>query len=277
MTWGLAAVFFGFVLLGAYCKRFLRPLDAIVVIIFVPYCGLISSRCTDWLLSNDGTTFASIFDLSGNLVSWGGMWGSILFVLLWMPRRILLAMDIFGPAYFTALGIGRLGCLAEGHDHGKIIQWALPDKFARVFADGLAFDSSGYITYRFVQEMQAARIQIPWYAVSYGPNSRVQFDLVGMPLYPVQALLSIMDFGIAYMCARVWFREMGTGLVAGRALVLWAVGRFTLEFLRGDLSRGADLLVGLSAGQLASIVFGIFGICLLLIGRSKQVSLNAQA
>lgn len=79
----------------------------------------------------------------------------------------------------------------------------------------------------------------------------------GVPLFPVQALSSLLDLalcGTLLLCAR---RARRPGTVTLCYFALYAVGRFAVEFLRGDAIRGQ---VGiLSTSQFVSLL--VFAVC----------------
>lgn len=79
-----------------------------------------------------------------------------------------------------------------------------------------------------------------------------------VPLIPTQLISSALDF--AHFLVLCWFasRKKTDGQVAGLYLILYSIGRFFLEFFRGDLIRGS---VGtLSTSQFISIFILIAGL-----------------
>lgn len=97
---------------------------------------------------------------------------------------------------------------------------------------------------------------------TYAPN--------GVKLVPTQIYSSILDFihcGILLIIAR---KKRPSGLVAACYLIFYSIGRFILEYFRGDLIRGS--IGNLSTSQFISIFTGIAGICLFLwtLKRNKQ-------
>jgi phosphatidylglycerol:prolipoprotein diacylglycerol transferase len=79
-----------------------------------------------------------------------------------------------------------------------------------------------------------------------------------VPLIPTQLISSALDF--AHFFVLCWFasRKKADGQVAGLYLILYSIGRFILEFFRGDLIRGS---VGtLSTSQFISIFILIAGL-----------------
>lgn len=89
----------------------------------------------------------------------------------------------------------------------------------------------------------------------------------GVSLVPVQLLSSLGDFIIFAIMYRIYSNEKTRDLTGTSYLVLYSVGRFMIEFLRGDIERGS---VGpLSTSQFISLFTLAAGI-LLLVKLSKQ-------
>ena len=98
-------------------------------------------------------------------------------------------------------------------------------------------------------------------------------------LIPTQIYSSVLDFlhfGILLYIAR---HKKKDGQVAACYLIFYSIGRFVIEFFRGDIERGS---VGvLSTSQFISIFTTVAGIILLLTVVKKQkqeanISLNSK-
>lgn len=90
---------------------------------------------------------------------------------------------------------------------------------------------------------------------SYAPNH--------VALLPTQLISSGLDFLNALFL--IWFarRKKADGQVAGLYLICYSVGRFILEYFRGDLERGS---VGiLSTSQFIAIFTAVIGVLLFVI------------
>lgn len=85
---------------------------------------------------------------------------------------------------------------------------------------------------------------------AYAPN--------GICLIPTQPISSALDF--LNFLILIWFskRKKADGQVAGLYLIFYSIGRFILEFFRGDLARGS--VGALSTSQFISIFMLIAGI-----------------
>lgn len=94
---------------------------------------------------------------------------------------------------------------------------------------------------------------------AYAPN--------GVSLLPTQLISSGLDF--LHFFVLIWFagKKKGDGQVAGLYLVFYSIGRFILEFFRGDLIRGS--VGALSTSQFISIFACIAGVALVILRNGK--------
>lgn len=85
---------------------------------------------------------------------------------------------------------------------------------------------------------------------AYAPN--------GIPLIPTQLISSFLNFGHFFVL--IWFagRKKAEGQVASLYVILYSIGRFIIEFFRGDLERGS--VGSLSTSQFISIFTLLAGI-----------------
>lgn len=105
-------------------------------------------------------------------------------------------------------------------------------------------------------------LAITFYDSDFAPNN--------VPLVPTQiysAVLDFLHFGILLFAAR---RKKADGQVAACYLIFYSIGRFILEFFRGDLIRGS---VGiLSTSQFISIFILAAGLVMLTVCRKGRPS-----
>lgn len=103
-------------------------------------------------------------------------------------------------------------------------------------------------------------LAITFYDSDFAPNN--------VPLVPTQiysAVLDFLHFGILLFVAR---RKKADGQVAACYLIFYSIGRFILEFFRGDLIRGS---VGiLSTSQFISIFILAAGLVMLTVCRKGR-------
>jgi phosphatidylglycerol:prolipoprotein diacylglycerol transferase len=110
----------------------------------------------------------------------------------------------------------------------------------------------------------------------YGVETESRFSLVfpedsyapsGVRLFPTQPTLSALNFLNFFALIFLAKRVKADGQVAALYLIFYSVGRFIIEFFRGDIERGS---IGvLSTSQFISIFIFIFGIALFII-RGRQ-------
>lgn len=102
-------------------------------------------------------------------------------------------------------------------------------------------------------------IGIVFHDSAYAPN--------GLSLLPTQLISSGLNF--IHFAVLVWFtkRKKGDGQIAGLYLIFYSVGRFILEFFRGDLIRGS--VGSLSTSQFIAIFMCLAGILLVAVRNGK--------
>lgn len=99
---------------------------------------------------------------------------------------------------------------------------------------------------------------------SFAPN---HVALIPTQIY--SSLLNFLHFGILVLIAR---HKKADGQVAACYLIFYSIGRFILEFFRGDLERGS---VGvLSTSQFIGIFTGLAGLFLLLYTAKERPGSN---
>ena len=162
----------------------------------------------------------------GGIVSFGGFLGGAAGVL-WFAHRHHVSFpslgDAVAPALFLGQTFGRIGCFLVGDDYGR--PWNGP--WAVCFPD-------------------VAGSLIP------GP-------LVGVPLHPAQLYLSAMDLGIFLVTATLLRHRSYAGQVLTAAMLLFAMGRFLLEFTRGD-NAARGIYGPLSSAQWAAVAIFLAGV-----------------
>ena len=100
---------------------------------------------------------------------------------------------------------------------------------------------------------------ITFHESEFAPNN--------VPLIPTEIYSSVLDFAHFALLLFIASRKKKDGQVAACYLIFYSIGRFTLEFFRGDLIRGS---VGvLSTSQFISLFTGAAGIIILIL-RSKK-------
>lgn len=110
--------------------------------------------------------------------------------------------DCGAPAVALGIAIGRLGCLAAGCDYGRPahLPWSV------TFHDPVAAQLTG----------------VP----------------LGIPLHPSQLYESFYEFGVFLVLLLLSRKAQKPGHIFWTFAVLYSMGRFVLEFFRGDVDRG---------------------------------------
>jgi len=174
----------------------------------------------------------------GGLIFYGGFVAASAAVVFFVRRHKVPMASLFDFVVTSvplAHAFGRIGCFLNGCCFGSCTK-AVPHV-------------------RFPQH------SIPWY--SQIREGRIASNAaLSNPVHPVQlyeAAFNILVYGVV-----VWlFRRKGRpGMVTGVYLVLYAIGRFSLEFMRGDR---ADRLavMQLSIGQFVSLFVLLAGLAVL--------------
>lgn len=106
----------------------------------------------------------------------------------------------------------------------------------------------------------------------YGEETTSSFHLIfhtsdfapnNVALIPTQPISSVLNFLNFFALITISKRTKADGQVAGFYLVFYSVGRFILEFFRGDLARGQ---VGpLSTSQFIAIFMFLIGLAIIII------------
>ncbi|MBW1645977.1 MAG: prolipoprotein diacylglyceryl transferase [Deltaproteobacteria bacterium] len=161
-----------------------------------------------------------LFLWQGGLVFYGGFLAAV-GAVAWRVHRQRLPFwrlaDLAAPALVLAQAVGRLGCLAAGCCYGKVCH--LP------------------LAVRFSDPASLAPLQTP--------------------LYPTQ-VFHLLANGLIFMVL-LWRRRRRRylGQVAVYYLLLYPLGRFTIEFFRGDPRGG---WAGLSTSQWISMAVFALGV-----------------
>lgn len=177
----------------------------------------------------------------GGLVMYGGTFGGIA-LGLWAARRHGLrlwhALDMGLAAGFFGLAVGRVGCLLVGDDYGKVVPEGARDlpfplviHVPETLPDGSLFG-----------EENAG--QILWATQPWMSMNAVLLGLIGLFLLK---------------------RRRYAGQVTLVLLVLYSIGRYTIETFRGDGIRGLWFDGALSTSQLVSMVVGSLSLVLLVV------------
>jgi phosphatidylglycerol:prolipoprotein diacylglycerol transferase len=153
-------------------------------------------------------------------------YGSFIFAvptLLWFYRKnkipTLKMLDITAIGGTIVHGLGKIGCFMSGCCHGKVCDAA----FGVVFS-----------------------------------HPETNAEPINLPLHPVQLIDSVMIISIGLLLFFVKMKKQFDGQLLLLYAILYGIGRFFTEFLRGDAGRGE--IGPLSHSQFIGLLIFIFGI-----------------
>lgn len=167
----------------------------------------------------------------GGLVFYGGLLFAIPVVLFYFKKHalpILKTFDILAPSLAIGHAIGRLGCFSAGCCHGK-------------------------------------PTNLPWGITFTDPHT---LAIRGIPLHPTQLYEFGTEFGIFIFLLFLKRHKRFNGQIVWMYVLLYSVGRFIIEFFRGDSARGF-IYNGYSIAQGISVVMFIASIVSLLTLRKQ--------
>ncbi|MBL8694054.1 MAG: prolipoprotein diacylglyceryl transferase [Planctomycetes bacterium] len=156
---------------------------------------------------------------NGGLVFYGGFIATFL-IGMWKIRSYKLrrwhAADLGMIAGFLGLGIGRIGCLLVGDDHGRLCDPSLPFPIAITIPD-------------------------PIPEKSFFPA-----EWAGKTVYATQIYMMVNGFGLALLGRWLLGRRKFAGQVTFIMMGIYAVTRGIIEYFRGDdAARGfTDVVLG---------------------------------
>lgn len=168
--------------------------------------------------------------IRGGFVFYGGLIGGILGIFIYGKQfkvKIADYVDVFAAALPLGHAFGRVGCLFGGCCYG--IEY---DGFGRVY-----YESS--------------------------PN---HFTPLGVSLFPVQLVEAFLLICLFCVLLFLVLKGKAKGKLAVIYVGVYAVLRFVLEYLRGDMERGVFL--GISTSQWISIF--LFLSAILLLARKEK-------
>ena len=144
-----------------------------------------------------------------------------------LQEPILLSLDIFILGIGLLQAFGRIGCLMVGCCYGKPTFWGVSYRESHV--------QKGFPQY-----------------------------LADVRLIPVQAIESLLGFGIFLAGNIILIEASSPGCAAFFYLISYSIGRYFLDFLRGD--PGRLYLWGFSEAQWTSLILTTTIVCLELLG-----------
>lgn len=203
--------------------------------------------------------FAALKFWHGGLAFLGGLLACIPFAWWFMARRKMqraAVLDLAGFGVPLGLGIGRLGCFLSGCCFGQTTHGPLGVQFKGALRaldpDGGCPRGYDLISVAGDQACAVGRPAFMQHAESGLLDLGAHHSLPVLPTQLMEAGLALGLFGFLY-----WRRRAPrfSGELFWLFCASYGVGRFALEFVRGDGDRGAWLGDLLSTSQLLAIPF----------------------
>jgi phosphatidylglycerol:prolipoprotein diacylglycerol transferase len=184
----------------------------------------------------------------GDLASYGALIGGFVAALVaarWQKLPLARLLDCCAPSVALVIAFGRIGCLLNGCCYGKVshLPWALR------FPEG----SDPY-----ADHLQKGLI---------APGE------LSLPVHPTQLYEAIYALLLFFILFRYRKNQRSGGKAFAILFILYPLGRFLNEFLRGD-DRG--FVFSLSLPQVFSIASIILAVSFLIM-RNKEQSLITQS
>ncbi|MDR2251484.1 MAG: prolipoprotein diacylglyceryl transferase [Endomicrobium sp.] len=193
--------------------------------IYIIVSGIIGARLL-FVLSNPQDFVLdpmSVFKLwEGGLTYYGGFISATVFVLAYVRIKkisILELGDFFAPALALGQAIGRIGCFLAGCCYGR-------------------------------------ETNVAWSVVFRDKNS---LAVIGVYLHPTQLYEVFGNFLIFIFLHFYSKKNPKKGQITATYFISYAILRFSVEFFRGDSTRGSQYF-GLSISQVISICLFIIGV-----------------
>ena len=160
----------------------------------------------------------------------GGVWsGGFLLALVmcvWYMRAnglpVLRTCDVFAPGLALGHAFGRVGCFAAGCCYGR-------------------------------------ETHLPWAVTFSNPLAHSISDTpLHIPLHPTQLYEMVLELCNCLFLVWLIRRKKFEGEIIGTYMIIYGIGRFFIEFLRGDEGRGSFIgwMSGTQAIALSLVIFG---------------------
>lgn len=226
----------------------------------------------------------------GGMASHGGMIGVII-ALLWFAHRRnvskLHVLDLSALVAAPGLGLGRVANFINAELWGRALPpemqadppaWSVkyPEEVLRWMLDDSGYEGQRQALFAMRPELGGPDKPLEYAAhiVRLIDNGNQQAIDAIQPLltayYPSQLVQALTDGPILFaVLAIVWLRPRKPGVLGSWFLIAYGVLRISSEFVRQP-DEGVALLMGLSRGQVLSIVMVLAGIVALVITSRRK-------
>lgn len=189
----------------------------------------------DYLAAPSNFFSLSVLSSAGDF--YGGFIGALIAsaMFFWRDSRLSFwrTADVCGPAIALGQAIGRVGCFMAGDDYGR------PS-------------------------------DVPWAVAFTDPDAAgIGGAPLGVLLHPVQLYESMACVVLFVVLLQLRRRRQFDGEVILAYTLLYAIGRFVLEFFRGDADRGFVFGGLLSISQFIAVLLGPVALVLWVVRRQR--------
>lgn len=192
----------------------------------------------------------------GGLVFYGGVILAVFSIIYYLRKNqisVLKIGDLLMPGILLGLAFGRIGCFLNGCCYGQVVQ-------------GLPWS----VCFPMIKNAQGEIIGSPAFIDHAHQGLIPDGALMSLPVHPAQLYESLVGVALFVILSLIWarkkrFDEKGNpqepkhGFIVAYAGMLYAIGRFSIELLRGD---NKSFISNISYSQWVSI--GLFVVSALL-------------
>ena len=201
--------------------------------------GLMVVRTLPDYLAHPSELFSASFltsagDFYGGFI--GGVVASVIFFWKTPSLSFWPLADLCAPSIALGQSIGRIGCLMAGDDYGR-------------------------------------PASVPWAVTFTDPDAaNIGGAPLNVPLHPVQLYESVFCLALFFVLIRLARRKTFDGQILIAYAVLYAIGRFVIEFYRGDADRGFLLNGMVSTSQFIAVVIFVLAVIAFPSRRTKGLT-----
>lgn len=172
----------------------------------------------------------------------------------------LVVLDTMAVSVPLGHFFGRLGCFSAGCCYGKICSHGM--QFLGVSFPAVVNKKGELIgSYPYIDQLNSGLIE--------------QTSTSSLPVFPTQLIEALLNIIIFIVLHYLYKRRKFDGYIVALYLILYSVGRFLIEFLRGDVDRKIWLNL-LSTSQILSIIAVSFGLYIFISRKNKPVTSSLQ-
>lgn len=214
----------------------------------------------------------------GGLIFYGGFLGAgiaIAAIARIHKQKLTSLLDFVIASLPLAHAFGRIGCFMNGCCFGKLVssgpgvRFPLTSPAARLqYMEGLITNERVHRLMTYVNEGRMSRPQfVDKIGELVDSGALAATDARALAVHPVQLYEAAFNFSLFLLIRHAYRHRKTDGTIIALYLLTYPVGRFCLEFLRGD-DRG--VFMGVSVGQAASVMLFTIGWVMLAWARKNS-------